>query len=132
MGTKRGWLIPALIVCINAAFILIQWNSLAETLPAHFDLEGNASGSIARTTLLYFPVIGLVIGLLAYWLRCRFDLKGLLALTIGIELVLLSSTMVTLTHGTMPVFMLAEPVILVIALAVSITIFVKSRKHGTL
>lgn len=40
--------------------------------------------------------------------------------------------MVTLTHGTMPVFMLTEPVILVIALAVSITIFVKSRKHGTL
>ena len=78
------------------------------------------------------PVIGLVIGLLAYWLRCRFHLRGLLALTIGIELVLLSSTMVTLTHGTMPVFMLAEPVILVIALAVSITIFVKSRKHGTL
>ena len=130
---KRGWLFPALIVAFNATMILIRWSSLPENLPAHFDLEGNASGSIARTTLLYYPLIGAVIGLVAYWLRCRKDKKyfngGLLILTSGIELVILSSTLVTLTQGTKPFFMLAEPVILVIALVAFIVGLVKSRRQ---
>lgn len=131
---KLGWTLPALVVCINAAILLILWNSLSETLPAHFDLEGNASGSISRTTLIYYPVIGAVIGLVAYWIRCRVDKKyfngGLLILATGIELIILSSTMVTLTTGTKPFFMLAEPVILVMALTAFIVGFVKSRKHN--
>lgn len=131
---KLGWTLPALVVCINAAILLILWNSLSETLPAHFDLEGNASGSISRTTLIYYPVIGAVIGLVAYWIRCRVDKKyfngGLLILATGIELIILSSTMVTLTTGTKPFFMLAEPVILVAALTAFIVGFVKSRKHN--
>lgn len=131
---KLGWTLPALVVCINAAILLILWNSLSETLPAHFDLEGNASGSISRTTLIYYPVIGAVIGLVAYWIRCRVDKKyfngGLLILATGIELIILSSTMVTLTTGTKPFFMLAEPVILVTALTAFIVGFVKSRKHN--
>lgn len=131
---KLGWTLPALVVCINAAILLILWNSLSETLPAHFDLEGNASDSISRTTLIYYPVIGAVIGLVAYWIRCRVDKKyfngGLLILATGIELIILSSTMVTLTTGTKPFFMLAEPVILVAALTAFIIGFVKSRKHN--
>ena len=130
---KRGWLFPALVVGINAAMILILWSSLAENLPAHFDLAGNASGSISRTTLLFYPLIGAVIGLIAYWIRCHKDKKffngGLLILTSGIELIILSSTMVTLTQGTKPFFMLAEPVILVIALTFFIVGLVKSRKQ---
>ena len=130
---KRGWIIPELLVCINAAIILILWSSLPERLPAHFDLEGNASGSISRMTLLCYPVIGAVIGLLAYWLRCRVDKEyfngGLLILASGIELIILSSTMVTLTRGTKPFFMLAEPVILVLALTAFIVGLVKSRKR---
>ena len=43
-------------------------------------------------------------------------------------LVLLSSTMVTLTSGTMPIFMLAEPVILLAAVIGFVVCFVKSRK----
>ena len=70
---KRGWLFPALIVAVNAAMILILWSTLQEYLPAHFDLEGNASGSIPRTALLYYPLIGAVIGLVAYWIRCRVE-----------------------------------------------------------
>ena len=131
---KRGWLFPALVVAVNAAIILILWSSLQETLPAHFDLEGNAGGSISRTTLIYYPLIGAVIGLTAYAIRCRVNKKyfngGLLILTSGIELVILSSTMVTLTRGTKPFFMLAEPVILVIALTAFIRGLVKSGKHG--
>ena len=131
---KRGWIVPALLVGINAAIILISWSSLSESLPAHFDLKGNASGSISRTTLLYYPIIGAMIGLLAFWLRCRIDKKyfngGLLILASGIELIILSSTMVTLTQGTKPFFMLAEPVILIIALTAFIVGLAKSRKHG--
>ena len=130
---KRGWLFPALIVAVNAAMILILWSSLPENLPAHFDLDGNASGSISRTTLLYYPLIGAVIGLVAYWTRCRVDKEyfngGLLILTSGIELIILSSTLVTLTQGTKPFFMLAEPVILVIALMAFIVGLVKSRRR---
>lgn len=130
---KRGWLFPALIVAVNAAMILILWSSLPENLPAHFDLDGNASGSIPRTTLLYYPLIGAVIGLVAYWTRSRVDKKylngGLLILTSGIELIILSSTLVTLTQGTKPFFMLAEPVILVIALMAFIVGLVKSRRR---
>lgn len=129
----RGWLFPALVVGINAAMILILWSSLPENLPAHFDLAGNASGSISRTTLLFYPLVGAVIGLIAYWIMCRKDKKyfngGLLILTSGIELIILSSTMVTLTRGTKPFFMLAEPVILVIVLTFFIVGLVKSRKH---
>lgn len=130
---KRGWCLPALIVGINAAMILILWNSLPERLPAHFDLEGNASGSIPRTLLLIYPLIGAVIGLTAYGIRCRVNKKffngGLLFLVTGIELILLSSTLVTLTKGTMPFFMLAEPVILAISLVGFVVGWVKSRKR---
>ena len=130
---KRGWLFPALVVGVNAVMVLLLWKSLPESLPAHFDLDGNASGSISRTTLLYYPLVGAVIGLIAYWIRCRKDKKyfngGLLILTSGIELIILSSTMVTLTQGTKPFFMLAEPVILVIALTAFIIGLIKSRKQ---
>ena len=130
---KRGWLLPALVVGVNAVMVLLLWKSLPESLPAHFDLAGNASGSISRTTLLYYPLMGAVIGLIAYWIRCRKDKKyfngGLLILTSGIELIILSSTMVTLTQGTKPFFMLAEPVILVIALTAFIIGLIKSRKQ---
>ena len=130
---KRGWLFPALVVGVNAVMVLLLWKSLPESLPAHFDLDGNASGSISRTTLLYYPLVGAVIGLIAYWIRCRKDKKyfngGLLILTSGIELIILSSTMVTLTQGTKPFFMLAEPVILVIALTAFIVGLIKSRKQ---
>ena len=129
---KRGWFLPALVVGINAAMILILWSSLSENLPAHFDLAGNASGSISRTTLLFYPLVGAVIGLIAYWIRCRVDKKyfngGLLILTSGIELIILSSTMVTLTQGTKPFFMLAEPIILVIALVFFFIGLVKSKR----
>lgn len=72
---KRSWFIPMLIVAINALAILVQWNSLPEQLPAHYDLQGNAS-------------------------------------------------------GTMPVFMLAEPVILLVAIIGFVVCFIKLRKNN--
>ena len=75
--SRIGWLIPALIVAVNAVAVLASWGSLPETLPAHFDLQGNAGGAMSR--------------------------------------------------GTMPVFMLAEPVILLLSLAGFVICLVKAK-----
>lgn len=53
---KPGWLIPVLIVAVNALCIIVQWNGLPELLPAHFDLQGNASGSMSRSVLPMYPL----------------------------------------------------------------------------
>ena len=63
---KRNWLIPMIIVALNALAILVQWNSLPEPLPAHFDLQGNASGTMPRNMLLLYLLMGVVVCLIAY------------------------------------------------------------------
>ena len=130
---KLGWIIPVLIVAANALAILVRWPSLPEMLPAHFDLQGNASGTMSRSMLLIYPAIGAAVCIIAYALSRRMSKPllqlGLIILTSGIVLTILSSTLVTLTQGTKPFFMLAEPVILVIALAAFIVGFIKSRKQ---
>ena len=128
---KRNWLIPILIVFLNALAILVQWNSLPEPLPAHFDLHGNASGTMPRSMLLLYLLMGVAVCLIAYVIgRMKPKLQsGLVILTSGICLVLFLSTMVSLTAGTMPVFMLAEPVVLLAAVIAFVVCFVKSRKR---
>ena len=127
---KRNWLIPILIVFLNALAILVQWSSLPEPLPAHFDLHGNASGTMPRSMLLLYLLMGVAVCLIAYVIgRMKPKLQsGLVILTSGICLVLFLSTMVSLTAGTMPVFMLAEPVVLLAAVIGFVVCFVKSRK----
>ena len=127
---KRNWLIPILIVFLNALAILVQWSSLPEPLPAHFDLHGNASGTMPRSMLLLYLLMGVAVCLIAYVIgRMKPKLQsGLVILTSGICLVLFLSTMVSLTAGTMPVFMLAEPVVLLAAVIAFVVCFVKSRK----
>ena len=127
---NRGWFIPILIVAINALAILVRWSSLPELLPAHYDLQGNAGGTMPRSMLFLYILIGVVVCLIAYGLgRMKHKLqKGLVILASGICLVLLSSIMVTLTSGTMPVFMLAEPVILLVAVIGFVVCVVKERK----
>lgn len=137
--SKRAWIIPVLIVAANALVILFRWSSLSEVLPAHFDLQGNAGGSMARGTLLFYPLAGAVFCGIAYSVARIFGNRsankakaeglrsGLIILSTGVALVILSSTMVTLTTGTMPVFMLAEPVILFIALVAFVYCLVRTR-----
>ncbi|MBQ5882077.1 MAG: hypothetical protein IIW70_04550 [Bacteroidales bacterium] len=55
-------------------------------------------------------------------------ITGLTILASGISLVLLSSAMVTLTSGTIPVFMLAEPFILLGAIIGFVITVIKARK----
>ena len=127
---KKGWVLPILIVAIHALAILVRWSALSELLPAHFDLQGNASGTMPRSSLLLHPLIGAAICLAAYVIaRKKQKLQtGLIILASGICLVLLSSTMVTLTSGKQPIFMLAEPVILLTAVIGFVISVVKSRK----
>ena len=51
---NRGWFISILIVAINALAILVRWSSLPELLPAHYDLQGNAGGTMPRSMLFLY------------------------------------------------------------------------------
>ena len=128
---KRGLFIPILIVAINALAIILRWSSLPELLPVHYDLQGNAGGTMPRSVLLLYLLMGAAICLIAYVIaRIKPKLQlGLIILTSGICLVLFLSTMVTLTSGTMPIFMLAEPVVLLAAVIGFVVSIVKSRKN---
>ena len=127
---KTNWFIPILIVVANALAVIVRWSSLPQQLPAHFDLQGNASGTMPRNMLILYVLIGAAICLISYLigLKKRGLQTGLVVLTSGICLVLLLSTMVTLTSGAMTVFMLAEPVVLLIAVVGSVVGVVKSHK----
>jgi uncharacterized membrane protein len=127
---KNSWLIPILIVALNALAIIVRWGSLPELLPAHYDLQGNAGGTMPRSMLLLYILMGAAVCLFAYMVgRIKEELQnGFVMLTSGICLVLFSSTMVTLTSGTMPIFMLAEPVILLAAVSGFVVCIVKSCK----
>ena len=123
--------IPLLIVAINALVTFVQWSSLSESLPAHYDLQGNASGTMPRSTLLIYLLIGVVICLITSVIaRIKPQLQsGLIILSSGVCLVLFLSSLVTLTSGTMPIFMLAEPVVLLVAIVGFVIFVVKSRKN---
>ena len=129
---KQAWSIPILIVAVNLLAITIRWNSLPDLLPAHFDLQGNASGEMSRSVLLIYPLISAIVCLAAYMIaRIKQILRnGLIIMASGISLIILSSTMVTLTLGKMPIFMLAEPVILLSAIAGFVICVLKSRKSA--
>ena len=128
--TKRSWYIPMLIVALTALAIVARWSALPDPLPAHFDLQGNASGTMPRCMLLLYLLMGAIVCLIAYVMGRRWPKlqPGFVMLASGICLVLLASTMVSLTLGTMPIFMLAEPVILLAAVVGFVVCFVKSRK----
>ena len=128
---KRSWFIPILILAINALAIIVRWGSLPEILPAHYDLQGNAGGTMPRSVLLLYPLIGAAVCLVAYLIALKKHKlqTGLVMLVSGICLVLLSSALVTLTSGTMPIFMLAEPVILLPAVVGFVVCVVKAKKN---
>lgn len=126
---KRGWIIPVLIIFANALAVLVKWSSLPEIMPAHFDLQGNASGSMPRTILLLYPLIGAALSGVSYLIAKfwkRFE-AALVILSSGICLVIFCSAIVSLTAGKVPAFMLAEPVILVAAVVAAA---IKARKRA--
>lgn len=86
---------------------------------------------MSRNVLLLYPLAETLLCLFAYVVaRIKQKLQfGLIILTSGVSLVLLSSTLVSLTSGTIPVFMLAKPVILLVAIIGFIVSVVKSHNN---
>ena len=138
---KYGWMVPVIIIVVNVCAIWIRWSGLPDVLPAHFDPAGNASGSMDRNTLIFYPVISLLLCLVTYGIytlaanmfKLRADEKGLRisglhVLASSLALTVLSSTMVTLTFGTQPIFMFAEPVLLVAGITTLIICLIKVGK----
>ncbi len=127
---KPAQFIPILIVTINALAILGRWSHLPELLPAHFDLQGNASGSMSRNLLLFYPLASAAVSLIAYVISLKMHRlqTSLIILASGICLVLLFSTLVTLTSGSIPFFMLAEPIILLASVIASVICMIRTRK----
>jgi len=138
---KYGWMIPAIIIIVNVCAIWIRWSTLPDVLPAHFDPAGNASGSMARTTLIFYPVISLMLCLVAYGIYAlannMFKLKadekglrmcGLHVFTSCLVLTILSSTLVTLTFGKCPIFMFAEPVIMLAGIITLIVCLIRASR----
>ena len=138
---KYGWMIPAIIIIVNVCAIWIRWSALPDVLPAHFDPAGNASGSMNKTTLIFYPVISLLICLVTYGIytlannifKLKPDEKGLRLCGLHVfatclTLTVLSSAMVTLTMGTCPLFMFAEPVLLIAGITTLIVCLIKARK----
>lgn len=129
---NKCWFIPIGIVALHASIVIIQWSTLPELLPAHYDLQGNAGGTMSRNVLLLYLLMAAAVCLLAYvagrrWRNLR---TGMVILASGACLTLLSSTMVTLTSGAMPIFMLAEPIILLVAAVGFVVSYVSSRKKN--
>jgi len=138
--SKNGWMVPAIIVIVNVCAIWIRWSALSDVLPAHFDPAGNASGSMAKTTLIFYPIISLMLCLVTYGIYALanniFKLKaderglrlcGLHVFTSCLALTVLSSTLVTLTMGTCPLFMFAEPVLLIAGITILIVCLIKAK-----
>jgi uncharacterized membrane protein len=137
---KYGWMIPAITIIVNVCAIWIRWSALPDVLPAHFDPAGNASGSMAKTTLIFYPVISIMLCLVTYGIytlannmfKLKPDEKGLRICGLHVfasclALTVLSSTMVTLTMGTCPLFMFAEPVLLIAGITTLIVCLIKAK-----
>ena len=143
---KYGWMVPVIIIIVNVCAIWIRWSALADVLPAHFDPAGNASGTMAKTTLIYYPIISLMLCLVTYGIytlannifKLKPDEKGLRLCGLHVfasclTLTVLSSTLVTLTMGTCPLFMFAEPILLLAGIITLIVCLVKAKDtNGTI
>lgn len=114
---KTGWLIPISIIAVHAIAIIAKWSSLMELLPAHFDLQGNPSGSMPRSVLPLYPLIGAGVCIVAF--------------VIGYKKPHLKTGLIFLTSGKMPFFMLAEPIVLLAAVVAFVFSLVKSCKKAS-
>ena len=92
---KKEWFILALIVAANALAIALSWNALPDPLPAHYDLDGNASGTMCKTALLLYPLASAAFCLVSYAISLK--IRRLVYLASGASMVVFSSSMVSLT-----------------------------------
>ena len=126
---KKLNLAIAAVIVFN--FVLSFWGyaTLPENLPLHYDLEGNYATTMPSWRLLLYPVGSVIFYLLCMCAVSLFtrvwpalDDEGnvrrryMLALCLAMSLVVVCSTCVTLTGGSVHFFMFAEPALLLAAI----------------
>ena len=128
---KYGWMVPAIIIIVNVFVIWIGWNSRP---------------NMRNTRLIVYPVISLMLCLATYGIYTLaeniFHLRpyerglricGLHVFASCLTLTVLSSTLVTLTRGVCPLFMVAEPILLLAGIITLIVCLVKAKDpNGTI
>ena len=134
-------IIALVAIVVNTLWILCSLGGLPAELPQHYDLEGNYTSTMAKTTLLYFPLVSCALFLAVHFSRAllfRFrpkanDARGIRStyfsiMQLCLALIILCSSGVTLTFGRCHLFFFAEPVLLAILIIAVITSEIKARK----
>ena len=127
---NRLWAVTAVIILLNFALVLFLRKSMPATLPFHIGLDGSYATTMPYTRLFCYPAVSLVLAtgiyLIAAVLFKRFkkldDVRGIRCtyidiIVLGLALIILSSTCVSLTMGKVHFFMFAEPVIFLLIVA---------------
>lgn len=140
---NRLWIITAGIILVNFALVLCFRRSLPETLPLHIGLDGSYADTMPYTRLFFYPATSLILAVGIYLLSSVAfrlfpglnDAKGMRLTTVdiivlGLALIILSSTCVSLTMGKVHFFMFAEPVILLLVIAAAIVGEIRIKKTG--
>ena len=138
---NRLWIITSGVILVNFALVLCFRRSLPEILPFHISLDGSYASTMPYTRLFTYPATSFVLATGIYLLAsiafrlfpALNDSKGIRMTTVdilvlGLALIILSSTCVSLTMGKVHFFMFAEPVILLLMIAAAIIGEIQIRK----
>lgn len=95
-------IIASLLCLVPLIYVFYFYNSLPQTIPTHFDLNGNANGYSKKTTLIFLPVIFSALTLFAGFFTLNDprlkNKKNTVVLTISIYMVaLLCNLLIPLT-----------------------------------
>lgn len=134
-------IIALVVIVVNTLWILCSLGGLPAELPQHYDLEGNYTSTMAKTALLYFPLISCALFLAVHFFKVMLfsfrskanDSGGIRStyfsiIQLCLALIILCSSGVTLTFGKCHLFFFAEPVLLAILTIAVITGEIKARK----
>lgn len=129
------------VIILNFLLVIICRQYLPDILPLHIDLDGNASSSMPYTRLYFYPIASLVLALLVNGIRSiafksvpKLDDKNGVRrryvdiCILGITMVVLLSTCVSLTQGRVHLFMFSEPIVMLLCILAVIQAEVKIRK----
>ncbi|MCQ2283747.1 MAG: hypothetical protein MJZ57_02465 [Bacteroidales bacterium] len=132
---RKLFLLALVVAGLTLLCIGVKIHHLPNPVPQHFNLQGISHGSMPLARIWTYPMLSagliLLLYILAHCLRrarraqCWQHCCGLAA--VAAALIILSSTCVTLTLGQSPIFMLAEPLILLLALVGIIFCWIKQR-----
>jgi uncharacterized membrane protein len=67
-NTKIEWLVILIIIAVPIGYLSSIYNTLPQTIPIHFNLEGRANGWGDKSTLIFTTLMMTVIGIGTYFL----------------------------------------------------------------